>query len=83
MKIVKKKNQTKIIILTAAKNCCILHGRVFVMWSNCYVAAFGVTSRKKARNGKEVVEVVKRFRCHTEVHGYNTRLTALLVKCIT
>ena len=26
-----KKNQLKIVIFTAVKNCCILHGRVFVM----------------------------------------------------
>ena len=31
MKIVKK-NQLKIVIFTAVKNRCILHGRVFVMW---------------------------------------------------
>ena len=30
MKIVKK-NQLKIVIFTAVKNHCILHGRVFVM----------------------------------------------------
>ena len=30
MKIVKK-NQLKIVIFTAVKNPCILHGRVFVM----------------------------------------------------
>ena len=28
----KKKNQLKIVIFTAVKNRCILHGRVFVMW---------------------------------------------------
>ena len=27
----KKKNQMKIVIFTAVKNRCILHGRVFVM----------------------------------------------------
>ena len=31
MKIVKKKNQLKIVIFTAVKNHCMLHGRVFVM----------------------------------------------------
>ena len=31
MKIVKK-NQLKIVIFTAVKNRCILHGRVFVMF---------------------------------------------------
>ena len=31
MKIVKKKNQLKIVIFTAVENHCILHGRVFVM----------------------------------------------------
>ena len=30
MKIIKK-NQPKIIIFTAMKNCCMLHGRVFIM----------------------------------------------------
>ena len=33
MKIVKK-IQLKIVIFTAVKNCCILHGRVFVMFYN-------------------------------------------------
>ena len=27
----KKKNQLKIVIFTAVKNCCILHGRLFIM----------------------------------------------------
>ena len=31
MKIVKKKNQLKIVIFTAVKNRCMLHGHVFVM----------------------------------------------------
>ena len=31
MKIVKKKNQIKIVIFTAMKNRCKLHGRVFVI----------------------------------------------------
>ena len=31
MKIVKKKNQMKVVIFTAVKNGCIFHWRVFVM----------------------------------------------------
>ena len=31
MKTIKKKNQLKILILTAVKNCFMLHGGVFVM----------------------------------------------------
>ena len=45
MKIVKK-NQLKIVIFTAVKNSCILHGRVFVMkqtkMSRFLVLLFGI-----------------------------------------
>ena len=43
MKIVKKKNQLKIVIFTAVKNRCISHGRVFVMWF-CFVIYIKVIS---------------------------------------
>ena len=36
MKIVKKKNQLKIVIFTAVKNRCMLHGHVFVMLRGCW-----------------------------------------------
>ena len=46
MKIVKK-NQLKIVIFTAVKNLCILHGRVFILFSH-----FPVQPHKIARNSK-------------------------------
>ena len=35
---IEKKNQLKIVIFTAVKNRCMLHGRVFVMYSVQFVS---------------------------------------------
>ena len=42
-----KTNQLKIVIFTAVKNRCILHGRVFVMCLNRAVAAQTCTILKR------------------------------------
>ena len=35
------KNSTEIVIFTAVKHCCILHGCVFVMSFSTYAGRFG------------------------------------------